>query len=289
MELDTASPASVTDTPVTESAPAATEAQTEAATTTYTDDQGNDGIADLLSPVVEDAEVEYEGTKYKVPTVLKDAFMRHQDYTQKTMSVADERRQVEALKSHVQEAQQLNRAEITAFAELNALNDQLAAFKDIVWTDLDHSDPQVQHAKGVRDELMRDLQLKQAQLNEHFAVKNQRAQQQAAKEREQVDQAMSKIMKDWGPEKRSQLEAFAVSRGVPAENAKDASAVELDLIRLAMIGAQTETQRMAALKAATAAKTQPASELGQGSGSGTSDPSKMTMEQYRQWRASQKD
>ena len=296
MDIDTAttpvgdvtSPATqeVTDPNTEVTAPAG---GTTEGTTTYTDTDGNDGIADLLPPVVEEVEVDYEGAKYKVPAPLKEALLRQQDYTVKTQTLAEERRQVETARQQFHEAQQLNTAEIRAFSRLENLNAQLAEFEGINWGELDHSDPQVQHAKGVRDELHREQSALTAQINGHLTAKQARAQHEAAKEREGVDKAMAAKIKDWGPEKRSQFEAFAVSKGIPAEFAGQAGAAEFDIIRLAMIGAQTEKQRMAALSAAAAAKTQPAQELGQGSGSGTSDPSGMTMEQYAAWRAKQKD
>lgn len=287
MEIDTAAnPAPAADTPTEAPASPSPEATAPAGGSTEpsNDNPSPEAPADdfdgLLSPVIEDVEVEYEGAKYKVPAPLKDALLRQSDYTQKTMTLADERRHVEALKSQVHEAQQLSRAEIMAFAEINALNDQLSHFQNIDWTALDHSDPEVQNAKGLRDELQRQRQLKSSQLNEHFAIKAQRAQQETAKERASTDAAMAKIVKDWGPEKRQQFEAFAVSQGIPAEYAGQAGPAEMKIIRLAMIGAQTEAQRTAALKAAAAAKTQPAPEVGAGAGSGTSDPNKMTMDQY---------
>lgn len=294
MEIDTAAnPAGAEGTPAQEPVNAAPEAQTQAegTTTEATDTQTEaaDDFDGLLATPIEEAEIEYEGTKFKVPAPLKDAFLRQQDYTQKTMSLAEERRLVEAQKSQIQEARNLNAAEIAAFSELNSLNAQLQEFAGIDWTQLDHSDPQVQNAKGVRDELVRQLQMKQAQLNEHFAIKSQRAQQEAAKEREETDKVMASIVKDWGPEKRSQFEAFAVSQGIPAEYAGQAGPEEMKIIRLAMIGAQAESQRIAALRAATNANTKPANEVGAGAGSGTSDPSKMSMSQYMAWRKAQGD
>lgn len=50
-------------------------------------------------------EVEYDGVTYEVPPTLKDALMRQSDYTQKTQSVADERRAVEVMRKQVEVAQ----------------------------------------------------------------------------------------------------------------------------------------------------------------------------------------
>jgi hypothetical protein len=286
MEIETAaSPAGEADTQATAPAPAAPEATAPAGGTTEAnpdnqESQPADDFGGLLATTPDEAEIEYEGIKAKVPAVLKDAFLRHQDYTQKTMTLADERRQVEAAKAQIQEARQLSAAEIRAFAEINTLNDQLAQFQAVDWNQVDHSNPDVIHAKGVRDELIRKHQLINAQLNEHMAIKQSRAQQEAAREREQTDAQMAKVVKDWSAEKRSQFEAFAVSQGIPAEYAGQAGAAEMNIIRLAMIGAQAEQQRLKALKAATDAGSKPANEVGQGAGSGTSDAARMSMDQY---------
>lgn len=43
-----------------------------------------------------DVEIEYEGSKYKLPPELKDAFLRHADYTRKTQEIAQQRKEFEA-------------------------------------------------------------------------------------------------------------------------------------------------------------------------------------------------
>lgn len=42
-----------------------------------------------------DAEIDYDGAKYRVPAKLKEAFLRQQDYTQKTQKLAEQRQYVE--------------------------------------------------------------------------------------------------------------------------------------------------------------------------------------------------
>ena len=50
--------------------------------------------------------VEYDGTEYDVPPVLKDAFMRQSDYTQKTQSLAEKRKEVEFKAVELQQQQE---------------------------------------------------------------------------------------------------------------------------------------------------------------------------------------
>lgn len=48
-------------------------------------------------------DVEYEGATYSVPPPLKDALLRQQDYTQKTTTLADDRRNLQSERTAVQE------------------------------------------------------------------------------------------------------------------------------------------------------------------------------------------
>lgn len=295
MDIDTAAtPADVADTQTVDTAAPAngtTEATAPAGGSTDSTDGGDDLslMDDLLPPEEDLEEIDYEGVKAKVPKPLKDAFLRQQDYTRKTMELAEERRQVAERAQLVQQAQTYTQAEQKAAFELHTLNTDISALEALDWANLDGNDPEVQQAHWMLQQKTLQRDKLQSQLSEHLTIKQTRAaeaaQQQAAKERAQVDAVMSKKIKDWGPEKRAQLEAFAVEQGVPAEYAKEASAVEFNLLRLAKIGVQAEQQRLAALRSAI----KPANEVGVGSGSGTSDPSQMSMEQYRAWRAKQGD
>src|SRR5690348_7423565 len=45
------------------------------------------------------AELDWEGTKIRVPSAMKDAFMKNEDYTRKTQELAESRKSID----HVQE------------------------------------------------------------------------------------------------------------------------------------------------------------------------------------------
>jgi len=47
-------------------------------------------------------EIDYEGARYRVPKVLKDAFLRHSDYSKKTADVAETRKAIEAEKAEIE-------------------------------------------------------------------------------------------------------------------------------------------------------------------------------------------
>lgn len=50
-------------------------------------------------------DLEWNGEKFQVPAKLKDAFMQHKDYTQKTQSLAEERKSVDILRAAAQQRQ----------------------------------------------------------------------------------------------------------------------------------------------------------------------------------------
>lgn len=291
MDTETAAnPAGEADTHVVDTtAPAdvATEATTQAEGTTDSTTPALDDLSDLLPAEDEYAEVDYEGAKYKVPAPLKDALLRQADYTRKTTEVAESRRALDADRQAVQQAQQLSAAEIRAFAQLDRLTADLSEFEGVNWAQLDHSDPDVQRAKGMRDELARELSTLQNNINGHLSIKAANAQREAAKEREATDAAMAREIKDWSPEKRNELEQLAVKHGVPAEYASQAGAAELRILNLANIGAKFIERQRAAASAKAQSEIKPAAEVGAGAGSGTSDPSAMSMDEYRAWRAKQ--
>lgn len=58
-----------------------------------------------LPQTPEVAEIEWDGEKFQVPGKLKDAFMKNQDYTQKTQQLADRTRQVDHAREIAEQAQ----------------------------------------------------------------------------------------------------------------------------------------------------------------------------------------
>lgn len=82
----------------------------------------------------DELEIEYEGNKYKVPKELKDAFLRQQDYTKKTMELAEQRKATPEPKV-IEEFQQ----KLTRYEAL--LGEQVAAEEKIDWVAELEKDP----------------------------------------------------------------------------------------------------------------------------------------------------
>jgi hypothetical protein len=94
----------------------------------------------------EDEEVELdEGLKVKVPKSaaaklkeLREGSLRQADYTRKTQELADQRKAVEVERETVQQATQ---AELTAHAEVVAIDRQLAEYQKVDWNAVWENDP----------------------------------------------------------------------------------------------------------------------------------------------------
>lgn len=230
------------------------------------------------------AEVEYDGETYEVPLALKDALLRQADYTRKTMELADQRRALAADRADIEQSQAMTFDEFRTAARLHEIDAELHDFAQQDWTNLDPHHPHVAQLRAAIGELVQEQQALHGRLAEHHHYKSVREQQEIARTRAETDHAMAREVQDWSPERRQVLESFAVALGIPDELLGHASAAEMRILNLAYQGAQQMERQRAANRGAY----RPAAEIGGSAGTGPSDPSRMSMAQYRAWRAKQK-
>ena len=69
----------------------------------------------------DDAEVEYDGTKYRVPKPLEKAILQEKDYTQKTQKLAEERRQLDYAQKSLETARIKREFDESVGPDLNRL------------------------------------------------------------------------------------------------------------------------------------------------------------------------
>jgi hypothetical protein len=142
------------------------------------------------------AEVELDGELLKVPAKVKDAVMRHTDYTKKTMELADQRRlfQQQQQMASIQEAfQQEASEEIRSLAALEA---QLEQYKKLPWAEMDtdqivRARQAMDGLKDQRDELKTTLDAKRAQTGEKLSKARYDLLQQGA-------EFLKKTIPSWG-------------------------------------------------------------------------------------------
>lgn len=283
MELETAAtPAGGDDTqPVASDAPAP-EAHAPAG---GTEPEAN---LDALSPEApsedEFEEVERGDKKYRIPKALKGELLMHQDYTRKTMDLAEQRRQLDAQKAEVERAKSLSTEERRAYGKLESLHDQVSQYEKVDWDALEASDP----AEAQRHWRLYQTALNQrnqvaAAIQQHEAQKTQQAQQMTAKRRAEIEERVAKEIPNW-PAKRVEIQEFAARYGyTPDVLAETAEVNDYKLLHLAHEGFKFLERQRAAARAAAAGAVKPAPEVG-GTATAGNDPSRMSMEQYKAWR-----
>ena len=198
----------------------------------------------------ETVEVEYDGEVYAVPKRLKDAVMATKDYTEKTQSLADERRNYEAEKADFTQYMEATKAQSDQMANLAAIDQQLNHFETF---DMNHLiDTDITSANKLQYQ-KQQLQAQRGQLV--GAIQQGEQQRQEAQHQnmvrvaERTDAKLASEVTGWGDEMKSDLGKFAVDMGLPANMVSNAVTYpEINILRLAQIGYKTENQVKAAVK-----------------------------------------
>lgn len=258
--------------PADESALASDESsaqQTEANTPAEGDDgqDENDDLSDLVKLATgadeanpEDAEIEYEGEKFKVPAKLKDAFLRQSDYTKKTMEVAETRRSLEAQKAEVEQLSTASQEQIDAVIAAKSAQAKVDA---LLSTPID----------GLSQDQINALRLDLADAERAVAQNNAKAQEAARKAGEQRSQHFAKAVEQARTEAAKHIPNFSDTRlaelgslvktlgGDPDAVKQIADPTALRVLHLADIGAKFIERQRQAGRARAAQEVQPAAEI----------------------------
>lgn len=277
-----ATPADVTGTPVDSTAPVGVSPEAQAPAGGTAPD-----ALDALAPEVlatdedEFEEIERGDKKYRIPKALKGELLMHQDYTQKTMTLAEQRRAVEAQAAEVERAKTLTTEERVAYGKLHSLHEQVQQYEQIDWDAYEATQP----AEAQRHWRLYQTALNQRQnaistLQNHEAQKTQAAQQDSAKRRTEVEAQVAKDIPNW-PSRKVEIEEFASKHGyTPQVLAETASASDYKLLHFAEVGFKFIERQRAAARAAAAGAVKPAPEVG-GTATAGLDPNSMSFEQYK--------
>jgi Asp-tRNA(Asn)/Glu-tRNA(Gln) amidotransferase A subunit family amidase len=229
------------------------------------------------APVEDDSEeIEYDGEKYKVPKNLKDAFLRQQDYTQKTQSVAEQRKAIESQRAELAQQAEMQRQFIAEYAEVHAIDRQLQQFSQVNWQQLIDTDP-VQAMKLDRE--MRALQERRQYVASSVTQKQQQAhmqaQQETAKRLQEGKAVLEREIKGWSPEVANSLVQYGQEFGYSAEELK--SVQDPRAVKLLHKAWQFDQlmKKQAAQKERPPVQEKPVTRITAQKGSATKDPSKM--------------
>lgn len=289
-EMTAANPADEeTVTPETQEAEPLPEAETEGGDVEETDElealmkeatgSGEDNPDDLI-------EVEVGGKNYKVHPDLKDAFLLQSDYTKKTMTLADQRREVEAAKERFDSLNSLTTEQLNVIVQAENAKARAQAIASM-------------GVEGLSQEELNSLRLDYQDAEREAQTLTQRAahlieQQQAlnaqhfAKARDNCLKAASKNIPNFTEQRRIELETLAESMGAsPGEMATVTDASVYRLLHLADIGQKFIERQRKATKVEKAQATAPVPEIGGKKATANKDPDKMSTEEWLKWRNAQ--
>ena len=231
--------------------------------------------------------IEYDGTEFEVPPVLKDAFMRQSDYTQKTQSVAEQRKSLELQAAALTQQQELQQQHFEDVAQIKALDQQLEQYNALNWPELYQTD--VGQAASL-DHQKRELESHRQQTvnrlnqNQAKALESQRAEH--ARVVEEGQKVLSKEIDNWTPERAQSIAAYGISQGLNEQ----AVASIVDPVHVKLIDKAMKYDELVAKQKAAAPKAEPPKSAVKVKGKRaavTKDPDKMSTEEWLKMRNSQ--
>ena len=231
--------------------------------------------------------IEYDGQEFEVPPVLKDAFMRQSDYTQKTQTVAEQRKSLEAQAAALTQQQELQQQHFEDVAQIKALDQQLEQYNALNWPELYQQD--VGQAASL-DHQKRELENQRQQTinrlnqNQATALENQRAEH--ARVVEEGQRVLKKEIDNWTPERAQSIAAYGISQGLNEQ----AVASITDPVHVKLIDKAMKYDELVAKQKAAAPKADPPKSAVKVKGKRaavTKDPDKMSTEEWLKMRNSQ--
>lgn len=245
-------------------------------------------VGDSTEPVIEvddDEEIDYEGAKYKVPKTLKEAFLRQQDYTQKTQAVAEQRKAIEAQAAEIQQRAEAQQQHIAEYAEVHSIDSQLKQYSQINWSELIDSDP-VQAMK--LDRQMRELQQRREEVVSSVTQKQQQhqmqAQQEAAKRLQDGRAVLEREIKGWSPEVAKELSVYGRSIGFSQEELAQVSNPKAVILLHKAWQLDQLMKKAATQKEKPTPQEKPVTRITASNGTAKKSPAQMSDAEYAKWR-----
>jgi len=223
------------------------------------EDEGSEEESDPIDEI-QFEEVEYDGITYQVPNTLKDALMRQTDYTQKTQSLADQRREVELQKMQVEVTQSEQRFIGDIQPDLNNigyLQAHIQKLENELHTNLSSMTSEQMFKKKIEVDGYKE---QFAALKDGLQVKYrefEEAQKQSYEELlNQGAQILKKAIPDWSEDKQVHVRDFALSKGFSQQEVN--SIIDPRHVQILWAASQYEALKGKATPAADKVKSAPA-------------------------------
>jgi hypothetical protein len=233
----------------------------------------------------DEEELEHDGQKYKVPKALKPLLMMQADYTQKTQSLAEQRKSFEAEQAQTQQAIQQN---IRDVAKVVAIDERLQQFQQVNWQALSNEDPlqaqqlyfEFQNLKETRGQALQQIQ-------QNDARQQAEAQQRIANAAAEGNAVLAKELPGWGQEMATNILSFAHKElGYAIEDLQGITDPRIvKTLHAAMIGHQVLNKKAVPAKKPTTPAT-PVKTVGK-SAPATKNPERMTTDEWMKSRNQQ--
>ncbi len=194
----------------------------------YSDDdtQAETEGAENGQPEDDAEDVDYEGAKYRVPKVLKDALLRQADYTRKTQELADQRRHVEQHVQSLSQQAELQQATLEHRVNLGIVEHQLEQFRNTDWKAY-RAEYGVDAAEDAKDKWQ---QYREAHAELKAAIANAQTDLGQISERSranaiaQADQVLSREIEGWSPQFVQDLAGYVATEfGITPQELQDSA------------------------------------------------------------------
>jgi hypothetical protein len=241
-------------------------------------------------------ELEKDGKVYKVPKAVEDLLMFQQDYTKKTQTVAEQRKEIEAKRQAIEAEESTRRELFKEEAQLYAVKQRLEQFQNVNWQQLAAQDVQKYAAaqaeftqlKDYADRLSGHVEGRKAELTRSYELER-------ANELNRAVEALSKPRPDVGwdgkfdADKRARLTEFGMKVGgyTNEELAATVDPRSIQILHLAQLGYETLRKQSATLKKPVP-EAKPVPQVAQGkTRTGPVNPDRLSPEEWVKWRETQ--
>lgn len=238
-----------------------------------------DELADLLKTpeAPELIDVEYDGKTYKVDPALKDGIMRQSDYTQKTQTISQERKDFEAKVAQFESQREVSEVVQNARIEAGVLDRQIAQMSEMSIEG--YSQDQI---NALRMDL-KDLQERRGQIEQglqhHAQQEGEKQSQEMTKLQETVREQAALRIPNFTDERREQLESIAKEYGASADDMVITDPGAYEILHYADIGKKFAARQAKAQQMQKAQAGQPQSKVG-GASTGGKSAEDMSMDEY---------
>jgi hypothetical protein len=258
-----------------------------------TPDTGDESQQEEAGPDDDFEDVEIDGKVFRVQKDAKPYLMKNADYTQKTQTLAEERRQLQAEREEFQQKAESQKAFLDTVVAVQRMDAELAELQDINFEQLAMENPQEANRLWFRMQQLRDNRANAAghaqNISQQQAEANERARVNA-QQKALAELSTPKPDLGWAGKFDQETSQALTKTGVelgfdPSELSRVDDPRIIRTINLARIGLQTLKKQTAAQPAAP--KAAPVPQVGGNKAKGTVDPDKMTTEQWAKWRDAQ--